>query len=356
MSPVDCGANWLSKSADWRYICDMELDQPVEQAAAEGDPWAMTIVGKLALIGQAGARSAADGTKLLLSAAEKGSAEADSVISVLIAVDAKEQRDWSLALGYLQRAAERGWQLAREQLCLLSVDKDLGQAAQTGQSDNAVWEHLRDAINIPALLSVPQANLQSQQPRIAILKGFASTAECNWMIGQCRKRMAPARIYDWRTGQGDIHSSRTNSAVQFNILDTDFVLALLRARIGLATGFARTSFEETNLLHYAVGQEFRRHFDCFDPALAKSAEEIRAKGQRAATFLIYLNDEFEGAETDFPSLGWRHKGKAGDALFFMNVDETSKPDRLTLHAGLAPTSGEKWLLSQWIRGVPGAGL
>jgi hypothetical protein len=40
----------------------------------------------------------------------------------------------------------------------------------------------------------------------------------------------------------------------------------------------------------------------------------------------------------------------------MNTDETGRPDRRTMHVGLPPTRGEKWLLSQWIRGVPGAGL
>jgi hypothetical protein len=34
---------------------------------------------------------------------------------------------------------------------------------------------------------------------------------------------------------------------------------------------------------------------------------------------------------------------------FANVDLVGNPDRSTLHAGLTPTQGEKWLLSQWIR-------
>jgi hypothetical protein len=31
------------------------------------------------------------------------------------------------------------------------------------------------------------------------------------------------------------------------------------------------------------------------------------------------------------------------------VEPDGKVDRGTLHAGLPPTSGEKWLLSQWVR-------
>jgi prolyl 4-hydroxylase len=66
-------------------------------------------------------------------------------------------------------------------------------------------------------------------------------------------------------------------------------------------------------------------------------------------FLVYLNEGFEGGETGFPALKTRYKGRKGDALFFWNVGPDGSPDKRTLHAGLPPVSGEKWLLSQWIR-------
>lgn len=75
-------------------------------------------------------------------------------------------------------------------------------------------------------------------------------------------------------------------------------------------------------------------------------------GQRILTFLLYLNDDFEGGETEFPLAGIRHKGKKGDALFFWNVHPDGRLDRQTLHAGLPPGIGEKWLLSQWVRNKP----
>lgn len=40
---------------------------------------------------------------------------------------------------------------------------------------------------------------------------------------------------------------------------------------------------------------------------------------------------------------------------FSNTDPAGAPDYATLHAGLPPTTGEKWLLSQWIRSKPVAG-
>ena len=65
--------------------------------------------------------------------------------------------------------------------------------------------------------------------------------------------------------------------------------------------------------------------------------------------MVYLSEDFEGGETDFPELGFRYRGEKGDALLFWNVTPDGLPDAKTLHAGLAPTRGEKWLLSQWMR-------
>jgi hypothetical protein len=70
------------------------------------------------------------------------------------------------------------------------------------------------------------------------------------------------------------------------------------------------------------------------------------------TFLTYLNDDYEGGETDFPRIGYRYKGRRGDALYFVNVDGAGAPDYRTVHAGLPPASGTKWLLSQWVRSRP----
>lgn len=334
----------------------MDSETPIEEKAAAGEMAALLELGREALAGRSATRTPHDGAKLLLAAAEKGSADADCAISVIIAVDAKEPKDWSLALGYVQRAAERGSALARDQLCLLAADRDLAAAARADRCDERVWERLRDTVDITAKLKPPVLSTVFDSPRIRILEQFASEEECAWMIARGGARMGRAEVFDQQRGGGARDISRTNGAMMFGILDMDFVLALLRARIAEATRLPRASLEETNVLHYAPGQEFTRHFDFFDPTQEANAAEIAVKGQRVGTVLVYLNSGFEGAETDFPLLDWRYKGRPGDALFFLNVDDASKPDRQTMHAGLAPTRGEKWLLSQWIRGRPGVGL
>ena len=79
------------------------------------------------------------------------------------------------------------------------------------------------------------------------------------------------------------------------------------------------------------------------------AKDVASHGQRVVTFLIYLNEGFEGGEMASPELGRAYKGRKGDAVFFWNVTPDGAADKRTLHAGTPPTQGEKWLFSQWIR-------
>jgi hypothetical protein len=334
----------------------MTFADDIEGLAASGNDEALTELGKIAIEGRANARTPDDGARLLVQAAEKGGAEADAIVSLVVAADAKDMKDWSLALQYLQRSAERGWQPARDQLRVLAADRDLARSVADGRFDARSWRRLRESIDIARLLAPPAMAKVSGGPRIGVLENFATADECKWMIARGATRMGRAALFDQVRGGDYEDNSRTNSAMLLGFLETDFVFTAVRARIAAATQLARKSFEQANVLHYAAGQEFTRHFDFYDPSKEANAALIAARGQRIATFLIYLNDAFTGAETEFAAIDWKYRGRPGDALFFMNVDEAGQPDRRTMHAGLPPASGEKWLFSQWIRGVPGAGL
>jgi hypothetical protein len=101
--------------------------------------------------------------------------------------------------------------------------------------------------------------------------------------------------------------------------------------------------------HYDVGEQIGDHFDFVDPKVPNYADEIAKRGERVVTFLVYLNDDFGGGETDFPALGMHHKGASGEGLFFVNALASGGPDTRMRHAGRPPSSGEKWIVSQFIR-------
>jgi prolyl 4-hydroxylase len=65
--------------------------------------------------------------------------------------------------------------------------------------------------------------------------------------------------------------------------------------------------------------------------------------------LVYLNDDYEGGETDFPELGLRIRGAAGTGLLFANAMADGRPDPRMRHAGLPVQRGSKLVASRWIR-------
>jgi prolyl 4-hydroxylase len=313
---------------------------PLERAAAGGDVAAATRLGEILLGGgDGGVVDAPRGVGLIIDAAERGDARACALAAVIAAAGIGRPPNWGECLDQLARAAALGSLAAQQELRLLA-----------GSGPHAAdWRALRAAVDVAAWLAPPGKQTLRGDPRIRLLENFATPAVCDWLIERARPRLARAQVYHVGGGDAVVHHSRSNSETDFNIVESDVVLLLLRARIAAATGLPPAVMELTKVLHYLPGQEFHPHYDFIDPAVPGYAGELAARGQRLATFLLYLNDDYTGGETDFPQLGLRHKGARGSALLFANVDRTNMPDRRTLHAGLPPASGEKWLLSQWIR-------
>jgi len=197
-------------------------------------------------------------------------------------------------------------------------------------------------------MQAPRKIAVSESPRLRMIEGFASSAECKWVIDRACKRLRPATVVN-RSGSLTVEAVRTNSMVEHLLPDMDLVIEAIRTRISAATRLPLPILEASQVLHYAPGQEFKPHHDYFDPALPGHAGELDQLGQRIATFLIWLNDGYTGGETEFPRAKFSFRGKMGDALFIANVDRTGRPDPSTLHAGRPPLSGEKWIFSQWIR-------
>lgn len=314
----------------------------LRRRADAGDARAMADLGARLLDGRHGPPSPQEGFARIAAACERGDPEAAAMTATLEGAGAGRPQNWQRALDFLQLAAERGSERAQAQLKLLS-------RSAFGSGDPGVWKRLRDGIDIQALVTSPAKRSLSESPRIRAIETFASDAECEWLMSQAGRRLAPAMVFDSATGAGRRETARSNSATELGLLDMDMVALVIRARISHAAGLPTPAFEPTQVLHYSVGQTFERHFDFLDVGEAGYARDVAWRGQRIATFLLYLNDGYQGGETDFPAAALRHRGRRGDGLLFANVDRSGAPDRLTLHAGLPPTAGEKWVLSQWIR-------
>lgn len=267
---------------------------------------------------------------LFEQAAAGGHAEATAQCALFDAIGMRAPGDWNRGLKRLAQSAALGNVHATRALAAVGASPD-------GNADLA------------ALLRVPTAKTLSQRPLIRVHEGFLSAGECDWLIEAARERLAPASVYDSVANTLGVDPARSNRSAAFDFADLDMVVELVRTRISRAIQIPLAAFEATQVLHYQVGQEFRPHVDYLEPSSPIFAEELGRRGQRVVTFLVYLNEGFEGGSTQFPRLGIDYRGKRGDAILFANVGPAGEPDPDTLHAGLPPTSGEKWLLSQWVR-------
>lgn len=288
--------------------------------------------------------SFAKGTALIEEAAKDGHAEALCMLATMEAIGAGREQSWKRAFDHLQLAADRGSRLAQEQLQLLGGSND-----PSGLGDSE-WASLRARIDINHLLQVPERIALSDKPRIRVFPGFAKLEECQWVMARIRGKLGPAMVWDsLQADKGKIDPSRSNSAAELRLPQMDVVTEILRARISAATRLPEPIFEIPQVMHYSVGQEFKPHHDFLDSRQEAHAGDLARRGQRIGTFLIYLNENFEGGETEFPKVGISFRANSGDALFFANVTQDGTPDPLTLHWGKPPTKGEKWIISQWIR-------
>ena len=323
--------------------------QLLRRAAATGDLTAKAALGRH-LLTQPPA-NIAEGVKLTTAAAEEGSGEAAYLMALSTAAGITVPQSWRVALDFLQRAAELGHGIAGAELALLARDFDLAAGIAKGADvPVTTWERLRKRFDVREWLVVSKPRWTSPELRIGIVERFITPAICHWLIEKSRPHLKLARTDDPMTGTARYGSNRTNSSAEFEFADTGFILHLVRARISAVTGPPPTAMEGSAVLHYAPGQQFFPHYDFLNTAEPGYARQVAEYGQRVLTFLIYLSEDFEGGETHFPKLDWRYKGKTGDALFFWNVLPNGQPDQRMLHAGLPPTSGEKFLFSQWVRG------
>jgi prolyl 4-hydroxylase len=181
----------------------------------------------------------------------------------------------------------------------------------------------------------------SDDPRIVIRRGLFSAAECRYLMLLGSPWLERARVIDEATGEGVIDSIRDADTSSFPPLAEDLVVQEINTCIAAASGTDKAWGEPLTVLRYQPGQQYRAHHD---------AHGATPDTLREWTALIWLNDDYDGGETDFPDIGVRIRGAVGDLLLFHNVTNEGLPDQRMIHAGLPVTSGVKWLASRWIRG------
>ena len=141
----------------------------------------------------------------------------------------------------------------------------------------------------------------------------------------------------------------------FRIAETKFfnpdipALKKIREVVAQKTGIPIENQEPMSLIKYQVGGLFKAHHDCFHKTADYYEGCMRQGGQRIKTCLIYLNEDFEGGQTEFPKMKYKLQPKTGLMVVWDNTDVNGEIIQESEHAGLPVISGVKYLISIWIR-------
>jgi prolyl 4-hydroxylase len=183
-------------------------------------------------------------------------------------------------------------------------------------------------------------------PRVVVLGGLLSDAECDALIAAASPRMARSLTVETKTGGEELNPDRTSNGMFFNRGESDLVRRI-EARIARLIQWPVENGEGIQVLNYKPGAEYKAHYDYFDPAEPGTPTILQRGGQRVGTVVMYLNNPVRGGGTTFPDVGLEVIPQRGNAVFF-SYDRPAPATR-TLHGGAPVIEGEKWIATKWLR-------
>ena len=174
-------------------------------------------------------------------------------------------------------------------------------------------------------------------PNVAVADGFVYPEECQKIIEASRDKLV--RSTTSGKDENKVNPGRTSTGI--GLPHSDF--PEICERIAGVANMPLENAEYIQVVRYTKDQEYKTHYDAF---WEKHNKEDG--GQRLLTCLVYLNSSVGGA-TAFPNLNIIVGAIEGRLLMFGNVDEEKNPHILSMHQGLPPHEGEKWIFTLWFR-------
>jgi len=185
-------------------------------------------------------------------------------------------------------------------------------------------------------------------PRLAVFPNFLSDDECDYLVERAKPKLTRSTVVAGEDKLDMVHEGRTSSGCCFERGETEKITTIER-KLAMLTATPLENGEGLQVLRYEEDQYYRPHHDYFDPTLPGYDKYLERGGQRLYTVIMYLNDDFDQGETEFPILRMLIPPIKGSALVFANVAPNGRIDDQTLHGGREPKNGTKYIATKWIR-------
>jgi len=187
----------------------------------------------------------------------------------------------------------------------------------------------------------------SWSPRVFVIRKLLTDEMVEHMIELGINRLSASEVAGQSASKKSSARSSTGAFIQSN--PKDKLLTEIEQRIADVTHIPKENQEAAYLLRYQPGQQYKPHFDYFDPAYYEAGRWIGKWGQRCATILMFLRHPEEGGETIFPKIGLEVMAGKGDAVLFYDTHVNGTLDPRSLHGGKPIIKGEKMIATKWIR-------
>ena len=169
------------------------------------------------------------------------------------------------------------------------------------------------------------------------LSGVLTDDECEHIKKQAAPKFTPSTV----GGHHQVNTHVRQSETAWLGRD-DPVVARLIDRCLKHVDRPKGNCEKLQVLRYKPGGFYRPHYDCFKDG----------QNPRMYTFIIALNDDYQGGETEFPNIKERYRMRRGDCLLFENLDNYELMTSKAYHGGRPVTRGEKWVCNLWVHKHP----
>ena len=174
-----------------------------------------------------------------------------------------------------------------------------------------------------------------------VLRNMLTSEECEHIKKQALPRLHPSTV----GGKHQVNTNiRQSDTAWLNGKDDPVVKDIIK-RLIKHVDRPVSNCEHLQVLRYKPGGYYKPHYDAFQ----------NGTNPRMYTFILALNDDYEGGETAFPTIKKNYRMQKGDCLLFENLDNYELMTGRAYHGGRPVTRGEKWVCNLWVHKYPYTG-
>lgn len=177
-----------------------------------------------------------------------------------------------------------------------------------------------------------------------------SPKECKDMIQKAKdKGLEESMVWNYEKEDGNVLNKDHRKSKQTWFSDEEYATAKKISEISeYITGLPKDNQELLQVAMYEPHGKFNDHFDACNYDDKEYCNKMNYNsGERRTTLLIYLNNDFEGGETEFVNIGLKIIPEPGKGILFWNTYDDESIIQESKHRGNQVLKGEKWICTKW---------